>query len=180
MAQTIEIRPLSPSDKRATFSCGEPALDRFFAYYAGQNQFKLGLAVTYVAVIGERILGFATVTVGSIEKREVPHARLRRRLPSYPLPILRLARLGVDQSVQGGGLGHQLLRHVFALAQSQRDTLGCIGVLTDAKPDAISFYETLGFTQLEGVRSGSLSGHATPMFLDIRTIEVALETRGIL
>lgn len=180
MARTIEIRPLRASDNRAAFCCGEPAIDRFFAYYAGQNQFKLGLAVTYVAVVGECILGFATVAVGSIERREVPHTQLRRRLPSYPLPILRLARLGVDQSVQGGGLGHQLLRHVFSLARAQRDTLGCIGVLTDAKPDAIPFYQKLGFTQLEGVRSGSLIGHASPMFLDIQTIAVALETRDIL
>lgn len=70
MARTIEIRPLSPSDDRSTFWCGDPAIDRFFEFYAGQNQFKLRLAVTYVAVAGARILGFATVVLGSIEKRE--------------------------------------------------------------------------------------------------------------
>lgn len=175
MTRTIEIRPLAPSDDRSAFCCGEPALDRFFQYYAGQNQFKLKLAVTYVAVVGERIVGFATVAVGSLERREVPDARLRRRLPAYPLPVLRLARLGVDRSAQGGGVGRRLLRHVLKLALTQRDTLGCIGVVTDAKPDAVAFNEKLGFGRLESVREGRLHGGSTPMFLDIRAVAAALD-----
>ena len=31
-------------------------------HYAGQNQFKLRLAVSYVAAVEERLLGFATVS----------------------------------------------------------------------------------------------------------------------
>lgn len=170
----IEIRPLARSDDRSKFSCGEPALDRFFQHYAGQNQFKLRLAVTYVAADAEQILGFATVSVGSIEKRELPEKKLRKRLPAYPIPVLRLARLGVDTSAQGRGVGRALLRHVFTLALQQRDSLGCVGVVTDAKPDAVAFYDKLGFTVLEGVREGHLHGQPTPMFLDIRVIAKAV------
>ena len=175
MPTTIEIRPLRPSDDRSGFSCGEPALDRFFQHYAGQNQFKLKLAVTYVALLGERVIGFATVAVGSIERRNVPDERLKRRLPSYPLPILRLARFGVDTTSQGLGVGRSLLRHVFHLALKQRDTAGCVGVVADAKPDAMGFYDRLGFTPLSGVREGRLHGGPIPMFLDIRTIAVAFD-----
>ena len=64
-------------------------------------------------------------------------SRLRRRLPSYRLPVLRLARLGVDQRAQGLGVGSALLRHVLSLALEQRDALGCIGVVTDAKPEPL-------------------------------------------
>lgn len=174
MTQPVEIRPLLPSDRRDGFSCGEPALDRFFEHYAGVNQFKLKLGVTHVAVLGERIVGFATVVVGSVEKRSLPSAKMRRRLPSYPLPILRLARLGVDESARGAGIGRHLLRQVFSIALSQRDTAGCIGVVTDAKPNAIAFYEKLGFMRLEGVREGQLHGDPVPMFLDIHTIAAAL------
>ena len=175
MAPAIEIRQLQRTDDRSGFSCGEPALDRFFAHYAGQNQFKLRLAVTYIALLRERIVGFATVAVGSLGRREVPDARLRRRLPSYPLPVLRIARLGVDQAAQGAGVGGMLLRHVFLIALAQRDTAGCLGVVTDAKPGAVAFYEKLGFIPLEGVREGRLHGDQTPMFLDIRTITAALD-----
>ena len=97
-----------------------------------------------------------------------------RRLPSYPLPVLRLARLGVDTRAQGLGIGKALLRHVLGLAIEQRDRLGCVGVVTDAKSEAVHFYEGLGFVALEGVREGMLAGEPLPMFLGIETIAATL------
>jgi GNAT superfamily N-acetyltransferase len=174
VTKTVEIRPLTKEDDRSAFSCGQPDLDRFFEHYAGQNQFKLHLAVTYVAVAEAKIVGFATVAAGAIERGTLPKPRLRGRLPAYPLPVLRLARLGVDARAQGLGIGKALLRHVLRLAVDQRDRLGCIGVVTDAKPDAMGFYESLGFVPLVGVREGSLHSDPTPMFLAIGSINAAL------
>jgi len=65
--------------------------------YAAQNQFRRHIGVTYVAVDGGTILGFATVTVGHIEIENLPQS-LRKKFPGYPLPVLRLARLGVDRA----------------------------------------------------------------------------------
>jgi GNAT superfamily N-acetyltransferase len=173
--RTIEIRSLSRDDDRSGFSCGQADLDRFFEHYAGQNQFKLHLAVTYVALAEGRIVGFATVAASSMERAQLPSPRLRKRLPAYPLPVLRLARLGVDTRAQGLGIGKALLRHVLSLAVEQRDRLGCVGVVSDAKPDAVSFYQELGFVRVEGVREGLLHGEPTPMFLAIDSIASALE-----
>ena len=78
MPTEIEIRPLLKEDDRSRFSCGQPDLDRFFEHYAGQNQFKLGLAVTYVAIRGGEIFGYATVAAGSIERDSLPTKRLRK------------------------------------------------------------------------------------------------------
>ena len=141
MAKTIEIRPLARDDDRSGFSCGQPDLDRFFEHYAGQNQFKLHLAVTYVALVEPRIVGFATVTASSVQRARVPSARPRKRLPAYPLPVLRLSRLGADTRAQGLGIGKALLRHVLVLAVERRDRIGCVGVVTDAKPEAVSFFQ---------------------------------------
>lgn len=174
MDQVVEIRPLAREDERARFSCGQADLDRFFEHYAGQNQFKLHLAVTYVAVLNARILGFATVAPSAMERANIPSARLRKRLPSYPLPVLRLARLGVDTCARGLGIGKALVAHVLRLALEQRDRLGCVGVVTDAKPDAVRFYEGLGFVAMEGVREGLLVSEPLPMFLGIETIAAAL------
>ena len=112
MAKTIEIRPLAKEDNRSGFSCGRADLDRFFEHYAGQNQFQLPLAVTYVTVAESRIVGFATVAASSIERASVPSTRLRKRLPAYPLPVLRLARLDVDTRAQGLGIGWRRRRQV--------------------------------------------------------------------
>jgi GNAT superfamily N-acetyltransferase len=173
VAAGLEIRPLRPDDDRGGFSCGQPDLDRFFHHYAGQNQFKLHLAVTYVAVAEGRLTGFATVSVGNLERRTLPSARMRRRLPGYPLPVLRLARLAVDQRAKGLGVGRALLRHVLGLALVQRDSLGCVGVVTDAKPEALAFYARYGFEPLEGVREGALHGGPTPLFLPLGAVDEA-------
>ena len=170
MAKGAEIRPLAKDDDRSGLSCGQPDLDRFFEHYAGQNQFKLHLSVTYVALVEARIVGFVTVAASSIERANVPGPRLRRRLPAYPLPVLRLARLGVDTRAQGMGVGRALLRHVLRLAAEQRDRLGCVGVVADAKPEAVGFYQSLGFVPLDGAREGLLHGDPLPMFLAIDTI----------
>jgi GNAT superfamily N-acetyltransferase len=170
VAGTLEIRALARTDDRSSFSCGDPALDRFFQHYAAQNQFRLHLAVTYVATVGPRILGFATVTVGTVERRDLPAAAARRRLPAYPLPVLRLARLGVERGVQGAGVGQALLRHVLRLALQQRDSVGCVGVVTDAKPAAVDFYGRLGFVPLGTVLEGTLPGGTTAMFLSIESL----------
>ena len=175
MAAPLEIRPLSRTDARDRFSCGQPDLDRYFRYYAGQNQFKLHLSVTYVATAQVLIVGFATVASSSIERRNLPDERLRRRLPSYPLPTLRLARLAVDQRAQGMGVGSALLRHVLRLAIEQGERTGCVGVVTDAKAEAVAFYERYGFVPLGGVVEGQLHGEPKPMFLPLRTIREALK-----
>lgn len=173
MARFVEIRALTKEDDRSSFSCGQADLDRFFEHYAGQNQFKLFLAVTYVALVDARIVGFATVAASALERSQIPSARLRKRLPSYPLPVLRLARLGVDTRAQGVGIGTALLRQVLAIALEQRSAMGCVGVVTDAKPDAVPYYEALGFVPLDGVREGLLASEPLPMFLAIETAAAA-------
>lgn len=169
-AEAVEVRPLRLEDDRSDFRCGEPDLDRFFEHYAGQSQFKLRLTVTYVAVLGAKILGFATVTGATLDRATLPSAKLRKRLPAYPVPVLRLARLGVDQRAQGHGIGLALTRHVLEVALAQRDAVGCLGVVVDAKPVSVAFYARLGFIDLDVPREGQLVGEPRPMFLGIDTI----------
>ena len=165
-----EVRRLLHTDDRSQFTSGNIELDRFFQRYAGQNQFRHHIGTTYVAVDDDRILGFATVSAAEIEVVELPKAR-RRRLPGYPLPVLRLARLAVDQRAQSQGLGLLLLKAVFLLAQRMADEIGCVGVLVDAKPEAVSFYERYGFEPME-VQQGQLGDRPEPiaMFLELGAI----------
>lgn len=169
----MEIRILRPSDERAGFRSGDADLDRFLQKYAGQNQFRHHVGTTYVAVEDARILGYATVAPGHIEVDELPE-RLRRRLPSYPLPVLRLGRLAVDESVRGQGLGRELSRLVLKLAMRLADDYGCIGVVVDAKLEAVPFYEKLGFMRME-VLEGQSEARPTPtaMFLPMTEIRAA-------
>jgi len=120
-------------------------------------------------------VGFATVAASALERSNIPNPRLQRRLPVYPLPELRLPSLGVDRRAQGLGIGKVLLRHVLERAIDQHDRSGCVGVVTDAKAEAVRFYEALGFVPLEGVREGLLPGEPLPMFLAIETVASKIE-----
>ena len=166
----VTVRKLRPDDDRSSFDSGVPDLDRFFIQFAGQNQFEHYVGATYVADDGGLILGFATVSAAQIEIRALPPAK-QGRLPRYPLPVLRLARLAVDSKAQGRGVGLTLLKAVFVLARAMASDFGCIGVVVDAKPKAVAFYERYGFTALDVVQ-GQLGDRPepTPMFLEIGAI----------
>jgi GNAT superfamily N-acetyltransferase len=173
----MEIRALREADERSAFRCGDPDLDRFFLRFAAQNQFRHYVGVTYVAVDDVRILGFATVAPGHVEIEGLP-AEARRALPRYPLPVLRLARLAVDQGAQGQGLGAQLLRFVLELATRMAADFGCTGVVVDAKHGAVNFYEKHGFIALDAVHGQSdARPRPTAMFLPMRAIREASEGR---
>lgn len=169
----MEIRALREDDDRAAFHSGDGDLDRFFHRYAGQNQFRHHIGATYVAVDGGQILGYATIAPGHLEIEGLPVA-LRSRLPRYPLPILRLARLASAAGARGKGIGKALLRFVLRLALKMSDDYGCGGVVVDAKAESAGFYERLGFMKLEVVE-GATEARPRPveMFLPIRDVEDA-------
>lgn len=169
----MEIRLLTETDDRQPFRSGEPDLDRYFHKYAGQNQFRHHIGTTYVAITNAQIAGFATVAPGQMELADVPFA-LRKRLPPYPMPVLRLARLAVDERARGRGIGEQLLKFVLTLAVHLSTDFGCLGVLVDAKVGAVRFYEKYGFEPLDLAEGESgARPMPTPMFLPLKHILAA-------
>ncbi len=166
----VKIRALKKTDSRSEFRSGDPDLDLFFRRYAGQNQFKHHIGTTYVAVEDDNISGFATVSACHLLIQDLP-PRLKKKFPSYPLPVLRLARLAVGATSQSQGIGRSLLKSIFILAHEMADKFGCVGVVVDAKPDAVGFYEKYGFREIEVV-AGKINGafSSIPMFLPINEI----------
>ena len=173
----LEVRlwRLELREERTEFRSENIDLDRFFQRYAGQNQFRHHIGTSYVAVHGDRIVGFVTVSSGEMVAEKLAK-NLRRRLPAYPLPILRLARLAVDERFQGHGVGKLLLRAMLELALEMRDRIGCVGMIVDAKPDAVTFYSSLGFKAVDLI-SGALGDRPEPvaMFLPIGQIAIAVK-----
>lgn len=142
--------PLQRDHDRTRFSCGEPALDEYLARFARQNQ-ESGVARTFVVVRDAdpvQILGYYSLAVGAIDKANLP-ASAARRFPSFPLPIARLARLAVDQSQQGKGLGEYLLLDALFRCLRVAEEIGITAVLIDAKHErAKAFYARYEFDAL--------------------------------
>lgn len=165
---TVEIRALQRSDDRQAFHSGDEALDLYFHRYAGQNQFRYHIGTSYVAVEGGRILGFVTVAPGSLDAADLPSGR---KSPPYPVPILRVARLAVDVSARGRGLGKALLRFSIELAERLMADFGCVGVVVDAKRGAEEFYQRYGFGPIDVVEGASAERpEPTPMFLALGSV----------
>lgn len=102
--------------------------------------------------------------------------RRRKRLPRYPLPVLRVARLATAEGHRGTGVGRLLLRCAFQLASDMSREVGCVGVVVDAKEEAASCYERCGFEPLPVLEGGSNARPVPlPMFLPLGSIPGAFD-----
>lgn len=145
MNPSYTVEPLSAEHHREAFDCGEPSLNDFLRRFARQNSEK-GLSRTYVAVkTGEpRIFGYYTISSGSVRFDNFPE-----NLPRYPIPVMHLGRLAVDNSAKGHGLGAALLADALTRAVSLSKELGIYAVEVYAlNESARNFYLKLGFAEL--------------------------------
>src|SRR5919198_382482 len=137
---------LARSHDRRAFDCGEPTLNDYLVRYARQNH-ESGGAKTFVAVSSEhprRILGYYSLCPASLEYARTPES-LRRGLGRYDVPVFRLGRLAVDRTVQGKGLGGQLLMAAGWRCLAVAAQVGGVGLLIDAKNERLAtWYASYG------------------------------------
>jgi GNAT superfamily N-acetyltransferase len=70
--------------------------------------------------------------------------RVARGTGRYPIPVILLARLGVDVNEQGRRLGRALIKEVLLRTSEAAETVGARALLIHAESDAArSFYEHL-------------------------------------
>ncbi len=82
------------------------------------------------------------------------------------LPAVKIARLAVDSRYRGSGIGSTLVAYAIALIQDNiAENVGCRFIVTDAKSEAVSFYEKHGFVLLDS--EGNQSTEHQLMFLDL-------------
>ena len=170
----IEIRLLQKEDDTSSFDCKESNLNLFLKQYAKQNQFKHYIGTTYIAIFNNKVIGYVSVSSSSIRVDELGEL-IVKKLPQYPLPILRLTRLAVDKNYQHKGIGKALLKWVLKLTLKQKEQFGCFGLVVDAKPESVMFYEQYGFESFT-IHAGALDirPYAQTMFLSTKTIELGV------
>jgi GNAT superfamily N-acetyltransferase len=131
-------RKLEKSDVRSGFSSGANELDDSFRRFAWQNQ-RANNAVTYVLSHQGTILGYYAIASGGVGHGDVPDEFAKRR--PDPIPIIILARLAVDQSVQSRGLGLVMFRDAIERAVGVSETMGTAAMVVHARDDqARGFY----------------------------------------
>jgi GNAT superfamily N-acetyltransferase len=136
--------PLQKSHDLAAFDCGVVALNDFLRKRAWENH-QGRSARTYVVASNDRVTGYYTLAAGSVSRQELP-ARIAKGLGKYPVPIILLARLAIDLSVQGKGIGAALLKDAILRTARAADIVGCRAVVVHAKDSsAQAFYQKFGF-----------------------------------
>jgi predicted GNAT family N-acyltransferase len=94
-----------------------------------------------------RILGYYTVAMSSFDISAMPESH-RRGLPGQ-VPAALLARLAVDRSAQGEGLGRTLLVDALQRISKASQEVSAHAVVLDAvDDDAKAFYLPYGFLEL--------------------------------
>ena len=164
--------PISKGHHREAFDCGEAELNEFLQRHA-QRSHEQGGSKTFVATpLDEetRTLGFYSLSPASIEYARAP-ALVKKGLARYDVPVFRLARLAVDRSMQGRGLGGQLLLAAGRRCIRAAAEVGGVALLIDAKNDRVAgWYEAYGaICLLDAPRS---------LVLPLSTIDAALKAAG--
>lgn len=145
MGPVTAPEPLSSSHQLAEFVSGEVVLDDWLNQRGLKNQ-ALGAARTFVVCKTDtkQVVGFYSLATGSVNHVEVTGS-LRRNMPD-PIPVIILARLAVDFSFRGQGLGADLLHDAVLRCYRVADNIGVRAIMVHAlTEEAKNFYLHHGF-----------------------------------
>lgn len=164
--------PITKSHDRPAFDCGDEALNEFLLRHARKSHISGG-AKTFLAVDNSdarKILGFYSIAPASVTYVKTPEV-IKRGLARHEVPVFRLGRLAVDRSVQGRGLGGQLLLAAACRCLLVAAQVGGVALLIDAKNDKVAeWYARYGAVPL---LDAPLS-----LLLPFKTIHAALVSAG--
>ena len=137
-------QPLSAEHRLEDFACGESSLDDWLRRRALINQ-TTGASRTFVVTDESgQVLAYYALAAGAVSHQESP-GTIRRNMPD-PVPVMVLARLAVDQRLQGQQVGGALLKDALHRAISVAQNIGVRAMLVHALNDrARQFYAHYGF-----------------------------------
>lgn len=146
------IEAISASHQRAHFDCGHPFLNEYLRQFARQNDTRsVARAYVLVPVDGNSVIGYYTLSASAIAFENLPHT-IRRGLPKYPVPVVRIGELAVDHQFKGKGLGIALLLDALHRIVRISEDVAVLAVVVDPiDQQATTFYQHFGFeTFMEG------------------------------
>jgi len=168
----IDCDLTNSSLRKLVFNCGdeqdEQELSRYLKQYALKNDL-LGVAKTFVAITDDKqVLGYYTLSASLINFSE--SFIKENKLPSYPIPVVLIGKLAVQQDCQGTGLGKSLMRDAFLRTVELSKNIGVYAIRVDPSNESKQSYyvQKLGFITL----NENLS-----VFLPLETIRKAIYSK---
>lgn len=157
---------LGPCHDVAAFDSGEPETDDWLRGNALRTQ-RQGSARTRVLVRpgDDRVLGFYAVAPHNTRREDLPSSAARGLsvVPGY-----LVAQLAVDRSLQGPGIGGELLLDALeTVAVAARAAGGRLVVVDAVHEGALTFYQRYGFIRI---------GQTLRLYMKISRIQSSLES----
>lgn len=144
MNELSPIEPLQKTHDRSAFTCGYEELDNWLKMISSQAQ-KANTARTFVVHRDRQVVGYYSLAMSSVS-RETPPEELTKRFPRYPIGAVLLARLAVDETEAGNGLGAKLLSDALLRGLQAAEVVAAPLFMVDAIDDkAAGFYRHFGF-----------------------------------
>ncbi|GAA5215855.1 GNAT family N-acetyltransferase [Corallincola platygyrae] len=131
----------------SSFQCGIEQLDSWLRKQAVKSQ-KRGTARVYVVndTVTHQVVGYYAIAMGAVSRAQA-FSSLKRNSPD-PIPMVILARLGVDSAYQGRGIAAGLLKDCILRSIQAMNAVGGAGILVHAIDDrAKAFYKKFGFKE---------------------------------
>ncbi len=126
------------------FDCGQADLNRWLSKYTLQSG-SSGSAQTYAGRVGDRVVGYYSLSVGQVEHAAAPE-RVQKGLAKHPVPVMLLARLAVDRQWQAKGVGRSLIKNAVLRTAQASEIAGIRALMVHAKDQAArSFHEQFDF-----------------------------------
>lgn len=141
------VEQLSAAHRVDEFASGQPELDRWLAQHALDAAARR-TARTFVWHRGDsNVVAYYSLTAHLLQREDLPRS-LGRGGPAQ-IPAVLLARLALDHSLHGQGLGGALLAEALQRVLVATETVAARFVVVDAiDEDAARFYEHHGFRRI--------------------------------
>jgi predicted N-acetyltransferase YhbS len=156
---TAERRPrlskpaaLKPGHIVAPFDCGRPELTEWLKDW-GKKAVEARTAQTFVVCRGTKtVVAYVSLAAGAVdhldEKTGEKAPRFFRNNVPDPVPVIILARLAVDKTEQGNGLGSALVAEAMKRAAHATKYVAARALLVHALDDQlVGYYQSLGFVR---------------------------------
>ena len=167
---TLRLEPLDKkSHDRKSFDCGLERVNEFL-WREARNQMAKKINRTWVLVDDEPanvlpapIVGYFTLTSATVVRDELPDQETRSRYPAYPIPVIKLAWLGVDSRLHSSErrLGETILLEALEEAFRIVQYSG-MGVTDPLTQESDRFFRRYGFLPM-GRQFGELQSLYLPM-----------------
>lgn len=143
---TLRVEPLAETHDVTTFTSGNGQLDEWLGAHARQATGQ-GTRTYVVVADGQTVVGYLSIAPHVVERTNAPK-KIARGAPRQ-IPSILLAKLALSQSLQGRGLGAELLVRALHTIVDAARTAGGKLIVVDAIDDAAAaFYRRHDFEPL--------------------------------